>query len=285
MAYVAFSDESNNDGRYRSICAFSFPADQLHPATSVLGEIVAKSGLSEFKWAKLKSAKYRFCALQLLDSAIDNCRRGRWRLDVIVWDTQDARHTVKNRDDRKNFERMFFHLLKNAMCRRELDAMWQLFPDERLDIDWPTVQDCLQNVGKWKKHFEHPLLKEEFSEHFYRLEGLEPIHSHLEPACQLADLFAGLGAFSRTKAREYGEWRCAKDPQQNFFATTQEPTISHRERERFTVLDHFIKTCRSLTLGVSIKTRGYLMTWDPDNPINFWHYEPQHASDQAPTKD
>ena len=284
--YVAYSDESNvTDARYRSICAVSFPAEQLESATGELAGFLAESKVEEFKWKKLRSAKYRYCALDLLKCVFAKCQQCDWRFDVIIWDTQDARHTVVNRDDTKNFERMFFHLLRNAMCRRELNATWHVFPDEKLDVDWDTVRDCLHSVGRWRRHFEHPLLKEAFSEQFFRLERLETVRSHQEPACQLADLFAGLGAFSRTMAREYGEWCNATNPQGNFFSLTQGPMTSHSERERFEVLHHFADRCRSLTLGVSLRTKGYLTTPDPANPLNFWHYEPQHDSDRAPTRD
>jgi hypothetical protein len=284
--YVAFSDESNiTNARYRSICAVSFPADQLASATGALAGILSEANVAEFKWKKLSSAKYRFCALDLLKCAFDKCQRARWRFDVIVWDTHDARHTVINRDDAKNFERMFFHLLRNTMSRREPNATWHVFPDEKLDVDWTTVGDCLHSVGKWRRDFEHPLLKEEFSEQFFRLERLQTIHSHQEPACQLADLFAGLGAFSRTMARQYGEWGSATTPQGNLFSVAPSPATTNSERERFEVLHYFGETCRSLMLGVSLRTNGYLTTFDPKYPLNFWHYVPQHDSDKAPTRD
>lgn len=286
LQYVAYSDESNITAvRYRSICAVSFPLHELQCVTSELKGILQDSGITEFKWKKVSSAKYRFCALKFIDHTIQSCRQSRWRVDVVVWDTHDTRHTVRGRDDRRNFERMFFHLLRNTMCRRELSATWQVLPDEKLDVDWATVGDCLQSVGKWKRYFEHPLLNETFSEQFFRLERLETVHSHTEPACQLADLFAGLGAFSRTMAPHYHRWRMAASDQESLFTSQSEgPSFSNSERERFVVLDHFAERCRSMSLGVSLRTRGYLVTPNAQNPINFWHYEPQHGLDRAPTR-
>src|ERR1041385_3276413 len=49
--YVAYSDESNvTDARYRSICAVSFPADQLASTTGELAGILTKAKVAEFKW-------------------------------------------------------------------------------------------------------------------------------------------------------------------------------------------------------------------------------------------
>src|ERR1051326_9614978 len=121
MKYIAYTDESNiTAARYRSICAFSFPGDQLENVTNDLERILRESEVAEFKWEKVRNAKYRFCALKFIEHTIACCRQSRWRLDTVVWDTQDTRHAVLNRDDRKNFERMFFHLLNSAMCRREI---------------------------------------------------------------------------------------------------------------------------------------------------------------------
>lgn len=53
---------------------------------------------------------------------------------------------------------------------------------------------------------------------------------------------------------------------------------------RFYLLNHFDEECKKRKLGVSIKEKGYLHTFNPENPINFWNYEPQHGMDKAPTR-
>ena len=37
-------------------------------------------------------------------------------------------------------------------------------------------------------------------------------------------------------------------------------------------------------LGVSLKTNNRLQTFNRNNPINFWNYEPQGDYDKAPVK-
>jgi len=49
-------------------------------------------------------------------------------------------------------------------------------------------------------------------------------------------------------------------------------------------LAEFNAACKSKKLGVSLKTHRGLRTLNPESPINFWWYEPQHDADRAPTK-
>src|SRR5207302_10095741 len=117
-------------------------------------DILVKSGVAEFKWHELKSAKRRFCAIGLLDSVLNDLLPLDGRVDVVVWDTHDSRHDVRNRDDDRNFERMYFQLHKKLMLRRAPESVWHLRPDERLGIDWNTLQECLLKVGAWRKYYE-----------------------------------------------------------------------------------------------------------------------------------
>jgi hypothetical protein len=158
MNFIAYSDESYSTAeRYRSIATFSFPAESHKYVRGELTEILKESNVSEFKWHRLKDAKYRFCAIKLIQAVVGFVGKYNARIDVLIWDTHDSRHRVPQRDDVANFERMFFHLHSHALKRRPRNAIWKVYPDKRLDIDWDTIAQCLQAVGKkknlWKCHF------------------------------------------------------------------------------------------------------------------------------------
>lgn len=59
---------------------------------------------------------------------------------------------------------------------------------------------------------------------------------------------------------------------------------SNREKFRFEVMQHLDGQCKSKRLGVSLKTNKCFSTPNHENPINFWHYLPQHDSDRAPIR-
>ncbi|MFC1828046.1 DUF3800 domain-containing protein [Thermodesulfobacteriota bacterium] len=286
MEYLVYSDESYITAeRYRSIGAVSFPRSYEAEINSRLEFILSDSCVEEFKWNKLKTAKYRFCAEKLTDFLFEILFDKSVRVDVIIWDTQDSRHKIPGRDDDANFARMFFHLMRNLMQRREKDSDWYVCPDENLAIDWATIQDCLVSAGRWQQYFESQLFGDAFSEQFFHIQEFDQVISKDTPLCQIADFLAGLAVFSKNSYEKYCLWCDSEKEQMSLFDHVEPPDLSNKEKERFPILKTFLKKCRAKRLGVSIKTNHCLCTPNPHNPINFWHYTPQHPHDKAPLRE
>jgi hypothetical protein len=147
--YVAFVDESYiQKERYRGVAAVSLPAGRSLALSTTLAQLLLESSVREFKWNRCTDAKYGFAARKLVDATLDAVRQLQARVDVLVWDTQDSRHQIAGRDDAANLERMFFHLLRVVLRTRESGAVWSVFPDEKFGVDWATLHDCLQAVGR-----------------------------------------------------------------------------------------------------------------------------------------
>lgn len=283
--YAAFSDESrHSDGRFRSIAAVSLPANSVVDLNGRIATLLTAKGIGEFKWQNLTSAKARFAAIELVDLVFNDLLPLGGRVDVLIWDIEDSRHTVPGRDDRRNYERMFFHLHRAAMKRREGGAAWHIRPDERVEIDWDTIRSCLTSVGAWRQHFDHPLLREAFSETFFSVASLREVISSQTPLCQLADFFAGIAPYSRERSELIKRWLSHTSGQGEFYDEAAEPKLSGGDRERLPVLKHLADACKRARLGVSLADSGYLQTKDPSRPMNFWHYKPQHDNDRAPTR-
>jgi hypothetical protein len=126
-------------------------------------------------------------------------------------------------------------------------------------------------------------MDEAHTEEFFQVRALTPVVSATTPETQLADLFAGMAAFSRKHAGTFGDFQAAVDAQQGLFGHAPSPDLSNRQLERFKLIPFLANACKARKLGVSLATHGYLSTPNPTNPINFWHYEPQHGADRAPT--
>jgi hypothetical protein len=201
MRFGVFSDESGHKAaRFGAIAALSLPADQVQGANADIAKLLEESQVSEFKWQKVGSARDRICAQKLIVYLLNRLVPNGARMDVLVWDTHDRRHDVHGRDDTKNYERMYFHLHKFLMSCRPEASEWHLRPDELIEVDWSTALECLQSTGAWKKYCaslfeENPTLKE-----LYRPRSLREVKSHAVPLVQIADLFAGIAAYSRTNS-------------------------------------------------------------------------------------
>jgi len=285
MEYVVFTDESYITAeRYRSIGALSFPKKYYAELNSKLKEILRDPDVDEFKWGKLRNAKYRYCAEKILDCILSELLSKAIRIDVMTWDTHDRRHKIQSRDDVANFERMFFHLLKFLMLKREKSASWYIYPDERLEISWQIVNDCLNQVGKWRELCTSPLFGDIFSERNFKIREFQQIKSIAIPCCQISDLFAGLSVFSINSYSKYKQWELNNDAQFDILLVKENSHFSNSENSRFTILNKLIKQCRCKRLGVSFNTNARLATPNPSNPINFWNYLPQHENDKAPIR-
>lgn len=290
VTHVGFGDESNwNKGRFRSIGLVTTTVAAVDDLNWQLTQILAESGVSEFKWQKLRQARERFAAERMCDFAVDAALRQQVRVDVLIWDIEDSRHKIRSRDDIENLQRMYYHLFCNVLrARWPNNAVWRLHPDEHSAMDWQTVEDCLQNVaGRIERErslftggrFQLRLRRE------FGIEEIRSVSSSDQPLLQLADLFAGMAVFSREQFNEYQKWLNQTGSQLKFFEDQDDtPRASGSSKERFQVLQHFDVTCKSRRLGVSLKKKRGLWTPSPDNPLNFWMYKPQHPEDKAPRR-
>lgn len=290
VSHVGFSDESHwNTGRFRSLGLVTTSVGCLNTLELELRSLLNESGVSEFKWKHLDGAKERFAAEKLCKFAVVRACSAQLRVDVLSWDIEDSRHKVEKRDDTANLQRMYYHLFRNVLQRRWPDnAVWRLHPDEHTAMEWDTVQDYLENVSA-SAEIEHSLftggrfrfrLRQEFA-----IEEIQPLSSTDHPLIQLADLFAGLAVFSRQNYEEYEQWETNKAPQMCFFDDDKSmPNPSRSSQERLPLLSKFDKLCKERRLGVSLRTKRGLWTPQPEDPLNFWVYEPQRQEDKAPQR-
>ena len=253
-----------------------------------LKQIITKSNITEFKWVDLRSARSRFAAQKMLDFSIQNALDDLLRFDILIWDTEDKRHKVQGRDDIANLQRMYYHLFKNVMHKRwPHDSTWILYPDINSAIKWEEVLNFLElaNIGECMKKFSgwqsFVKLVSEFG-----ISRIEPRDSNEEPFIQLADLFAGLAAYSYLHYDYYDLWKHSNSRQATLFETepSSQIRLSGADKERCRVLDKFNNICKEFKLGVSLKSNKGLKTPNPKQPINFWFYMPQHEADKAPLR-
>ncbi len=285
--YFVFSDESRHtEGRFRSIAAVSLPASLVEDLSAKLSDVMKCAVKGELKWRNVGRGGKKNVprATATLDFFLSHLCSG-LRLDILIWDTHDPRHAVKARDDVANYSRMFFHLHRNLMKRRGTGNRFHLRPDKLVTINWNTIRDCLNSDGTWRKGTQE-ILGEEFRWVIPKVATFKEVESALTPFVQLADLIAGMAAYTSTNPETIRTLLARGPNQAELFSEdhTTRRNPSDTDRGRFKVVSHLYNACKSKRLGVSLKTQGYLLTRDPRNPVNFWHYKPQHSKDKAPTK-
>ena len=255
-SHVAFIDESSlTQGRFRSIGVVSAKQSEHYLIADDISTILSTSGISgEFKWQNLKQARERIAAHKLIDYALERGRQSQLRVDIVCWDTRDSRHNVHGIDHRQNAEDISYFRLRNVLQSRWPGSeSWYLYPDQGSIIRWPNLYKRLRSTCSVK------------------LLGYKGIHSHEEPLCQLADLFAGLIRFGLEKPRVFERWRSG-----------QHASLSDSDRERSRVMDHLLMRSLDKRLGLRFSSVRGLETYSKAGCVDFWLYTPKRADDKAP---
>lgn len=283
--HCAFSDESgHNIGRHRSIGMISLPFDRLNRIEEDLLDICKSYGvknLKNLKWARLKNNKKRDCAKSIIEYTVEKSIYEKLRVDVVVWDIEDSRHKVMRRDDVQNLQRMYYHLLKNVFIKRWLGLnTWKVCPDQNFAIDWDDMAFFLEYsslVAEIHRSDTDPVLSIKLKNKCVL--DIEEGSSSDNILIQVADLFAGMARYSRENYNTFEEWitrHITKSPSSHI-------RLSNADKHRCSIMHDFNTLCKSYKLGVSLKTTRGFKTFNPNNPVNFWTYNPQSDKDKAPT--
>ncbi|MFA5860447.1 MAG: DUF3800 domain-containing protein [Candidatus Thermoplasmatota archaeon] len=285
--HVAYADESHhNQGAYHSIALVTFSAKHEAQLEAELGSILASSGISEFKWARLGGARERFAALNFLDFGMRNAKSGRLRIDVLLWDTTDRRHHIRRRDDTLNLEIMYYNLFRNVFTKRWPDAsLWQLRPDENLSLQWQRLHFLLESGDGSARRGQKRLVVHAARGQSFEINTITEAKSHEAPFVQLADLFAGLTVFSRANFARLEAYKLglAKHKQLRLVGNFEHAPLTRSEKERFNVLTTFRRAMKKAEIRVQFESAKGLRGF-PTEPINFWWYESRSVHDRAPTK-
>jgi len=285
VTHVAYTDESSyNFGRYRSLAMISMPVGVAGGLSINLADILSQSGIREAKWNRVKTARDGFASQKLLRCFLDHAAGGSLRGDALIWDTWDRRHAVVSRDDMANLGRMYYHLCRIVLRDRwPRGSVWMIYPDEQRAMSWTTLEETLGLAG-FKQGLSGGSLRLA-RQHGYQVLGIKPVRSHEEPIVQLADLLAGMAAYSWTSFDAWETWQDEVGPQASLFPRVDRAQLSNADRERCVLLHELDGFCKARKWGVALKSTRGLQTHDPTRaPLNFWKYVSQSEQDRAPTR-
>ena len=283
--HIAFADESNwNRGRYRSISLVSARLDDARRFHHELNSLRKSHGKSEYKWSDTRERHGIALAGYFFS------RQDKIRVDVLIWDIEDSRHGgLRNRDDKANFARMYYHLIHNVLKRRWPDnARWLICPDSQKQIDWLTMERCLA----WKSWAVEINLFDQLGnpdfQKYYCIEEIREVCSKTNLLIQLADLFAGLGAYSYLAFNKYQRWKQRQEGPLLAFEASEtdvgEAELSSSDHERLPILDYIRNEAAKYGLQLSLDSSGGLSTKNPARTLNFWLYRSQRKDDRAPIR-
>jgi hypothetical protein len=291
VTHHAFGDETKwNEGRFRGVGLLTLSAQHSAAFEAKAGQLLQESSVKELKWKGLKTARERHAAIKITNLILKGALAGECRVDVLSWDTHDKRHKIQGRDDLENLQRMYYHLLRTVLRKRwPSGSRWGFYPDEHTGIDWAKMEDFLGKKSSDAVIENNLLTFGQFHQrirHEFQIEHIDQRSSAKTCLIQAVDIFVGLAVYTRDKGAAFYQWDTDTGVQKDLFETAEakHAKINGTDEERFQLLRGFLKVCRAGKMGVSFVTKKCLHSPNPGKPINFWHYEPQHELDVAPTR-
>ena len=286
VPHFGFSDESTwNEKRYRSIGLLTLRAEHAGRISLAAEQALSASNMDALSWKDLRTKNTLRAGKSLLGLVARLAKGGWLRIDVLVWDTHDTRHRVLRRDDTENLARMYYHLMENTTRQRWPDsAHWVMNVDSRADIDWTVLQDCLNGKSRWEKANMRVQQSHFDLSNISTRQGIQVVQDDGHVLIQIADLFAGLAAFSWNQREAHSHWLSENGSQRMFGELRTNRHISSSSSYKHQIALEFHKLNSLEGLNVSHNPNAGFKTFNPSNRINFWHYSPQHQSDKAPTK-
>ena len=269
--HVGFADEAYwNQGVYRSVACISARADDYHEIEErlCLARCGARAIASEIKWQNLQNIARQCDADAVLKTIVELADEEKLRVDVFIWNSRDRLIPVQNRPGdeghaiwnlRVMYQKMFGFILKR----------WQAI-DDTVEPFWTYAIDKHEELNLGRLTLD--VRSNEVPPGITRVD-IREAKSALNYSVQLADLFAGMGAYSHSSCDDYDIWLQQGMSLDLSFGAS-------RWRNRFPVMNAFAELCDEgqgvvlLERKQAWRGRG-LWTKDPDdvrNAINFFPY-------------
>lgn len=284
--FEIFSDESwIPNEQFQSIWLISwFKSDlnQLEINIEYILESYWRKSI-EFKFINWDHSRFK-CAKEILEKSLDYMRNTDIKIDILTRDMNDKRHTVKDRDNIKNFVRMYYKVLVKC-CERWGLCKFKFFPDQHSAINWNyDIKPYLRNTNHHKEFCEFTNLFDDDKKDLKRnLElVIEEQNSCDRWLIQLIDIITWLTRYTFQHWKKINKRMINSFWQLSLFEDLI--TLSNSEKSRFELFKFFLNKCKSMQWGISFNTNYYLTTYNSKWKLNFWKYEPQHNNDKVPIK-
>ncbi len=243
--HVGFADEAYwNQDEFRAVACVSARLDNndYHEIERRLcaSRCAAGAIVSELKWSELNDYRRQRDAASVLEATVSLAASRELHIDVLVWDGRGRAYLDRLRDAGGNREAMHLQMMYRFLFSlviarwRQTDTTvaphWTFAPDRHEGVDFLAVQRDLSL---------DPTLPGG------AVVSVMDVKSMLNYSIQLADLIAGMSAWSHENWKDYGIWlRQGKQPDLQLTAP-QWPT-------RFPLLDQFSRQCQDSDLGLTM---------------------------------
>jgi len=285
--YYIFSDESGYDGsnRYASLASISGTKTYTKELNTELQEILKRYNKKEIKFKKIKNTQTENIANEFIEASLKFINSGKVKVHILLWDKQDSRHSVQNRDDIKNMAKMYYKLIIQVRNNWSVKNKWYFFPDEFEAINWKEeIAPYIENTPIHKIKKEQPILFQcMYDNTFSEFNTVKELESDKYPLIQLADLYAGMMRTSKKEIDFYHWYNESYTNEANLFDLKPQINISKSREPKYRVMKNFKDKSSLYKMGINLSSDKCFKTFTNKGGIVIWHYSPQNKYDKAPT--
>ncbi|EIE03473.1 hypothetical protein [Leptospira licerasiae] len=285
--YEIYSDETGHN-RFRGIGSISGHRDNISELRIELSKILKTHDVTSIEWKDLTGdSKREKAAIAMLKRLIGAASQLKIRIDILLWDCFDERHSFAGVDHKKNLEFMYYKLLrwvKQQWIHSGED--WCFYPDEHTGVDWSSVIEIIENTNLHKGKTLHPDLFTLIpARRYIKIHDHAQKVSEKEPIIQAIDLLSGLHRFSKEKGELiYKEVFENKDQPSLFGTPAPVEKISRGDKSKILIFKEVYSTCSDKRMSLSFRGKRYLWSRNKEKHVNFWLYESAGEFDKAPKK-
>jgi len=285
ITHYAFSDEScyTTCDAYGAIAVLSIKAKCKRELEDRINPLL-KQIPKEYKWVKFANKNYYEISKDIFDILFEYAVCGNLRIDAIIWETNDPRYLRNNTNTGEKLSVLYYLRLRDMMSKRwGKNSHWAIFIDEQHQVDWKELDEYLDwgSMNTYSQtifglYYDIDWLKKNSSK--YSADPVQLVKSDQEPLVQIADIFAGMAAYSHNKGNKLVEWLKVDAPQtsnndarQLSFKFLNKTSITGRELWRNRFIKYVQDKCKSKNYQVSINNKKGLHTFRPSSPFNFFY--------------
>lgn len=281
VKFYAFSDESNyNKGEHRSLAMIMFNESIINSFEKEFKKILNdynQTNIKSFKWTEMKTSHKITALKEILEILFEYMENDLVYVETIKWSTLDERHNIPRRDDKLNLSIMYYRLISDLVSKKTTTG------------DEVTLYSDHNNIMAWEELEKYIIYadgcaNEKEIEKFGVILATKKVNilektTSQKNLIQLADIFAGI---ARTSFEDYDKYEKWNNSHQN--QLTKSESYSNRQKYRFEIYEIIDKWAKKNKLQISLKGNRGFRSYNPNSPLNFWVYEPQHENDKAPVK-
>jgi hypothetical protein len=283
--HFAFSDESSytTADSYGAISILNFKAEIKSQLEDEVFPLIYNLP-NEYKWKHFRNKIYFDTSKAIFDILFKYAGLDSLRIDTIIWETNDPRYLRNQTNYGEKLSILYYLQLRDIFAKMwGQNANWIVYTDQQNQINWDELKDYLSyySMRKYESTLlgqQHDLLWLRENNLKFSIINLSPVESCNQPLVCIADIFAGMAAYSHNKSHKIMEW-LQYDANQFYEQRTGQISLPFLERTnlptheiwRNKYIKYILDKCGKRKYYVSIRSKKGLHTFRKKMPFNF-HY-------------